>query len=129
MANRPAFIKFTAYFLFATAGIDLTNIANILNNPMTRELIANSSLALFVMNVMYFLSPLVSIVSGIAILKGRSWARFLYVGYTGIGFVFRVIVSIIDMIWIPRIVVFVVIIFFLFRPKANEYFSVKTKSL
>jgi hypothetical protein len=58
-------------------------------------------------------------------LQGQNWARLLYVVWSAVGFVIGIVTSPIKAAMIPGLVVFVVMAFFLFRPKANEYFSSK----
>ena len=64
------------------------------------------------------------IVSGIAMLKGCNWARFLYV-------IWNIIWFLVGVITLPpimmRVMIFgfvepLIIVFFLFRPKANAFF-------
>lgn len=94
-----------------------------LNISMVRELMAKSPVPILLQFVMIYVGLLITIVSGIAMLKGQTWARLLYVGWSIIGSVVGVLTSPMKAAMIPGLVVFAVITFFLFRPKANEYFS------
>jgi hypothetical protein len=55
-------------------------------------------------------------------LKGQNWARFLYVGWGIAGFLIGITTSPVKAALIPGVVFFLLIVFFLFRPKANEFF-------
>ena len=70
---------------------------------------------------MVHLSHLAAIVSGLFMLRGHNWARWLLVAWI----VFHIVVGALHG-WIPlltHVVIFSVILFFLFRRNASEYFS------
>lgn len=70
---------------------------------------------------MVHLSHLAAIVSGLFMLRGHNWARWLLVAWI----VFHIVVGALHG-WIPlltHVVIFSVILFFLFRRIASEYFS------
>jgi len=74
----------------------------------------------------YYISILVSWISGIGILKRQNWARFLYLIYGIIGLIKLISYFAskpLTMIIIPKIIIFLIVVFFLFRPKANDYFA------
>jgi hypothetical protein len=58
-------------------------------------------------------------------LKGFNWGRLLYVGWSVIGIVISMLTSPLKTMMLPSLVVFALIVFFLFRPKANAYFLKK----
>lgn len=72
---------------------------------------------------MGFLGLAVMLVSGIYMLKGQNWSRKLYVGWSIFGFVVGMATSPMKMAMVPGLVVFLVIVYFLYRPKANDFFS------
>ena len=123
--KRPTSISVIAWILIVTSGIAMLASTVSLNNPMARELMAKSLLPIPLQFVMLYVGLLITIVSGIAMLKGQNWARFLYVGWGSIGFVIGILTSPMKAAMIPGFVVFAVVTFFLFRPKANEYFSTR----
>jgi hypothetical protein len=125
MMKRPTSVSVIAWILIVTSGISLLTSTVSLNNPMARELMAKSLLPVPLQFVMLYVGLLITIVSGIAMLKGQNWARFLYVGWSAIGFVIGILTSPMKAAMIPGLVVFAVLTFFLFRPKPNEYFSTK----
>jgi hypothetical protein len=125
MMKRPTSVSVIAWILIVTSGISLLTSTVSLNNPMARELMAKSLLPVPLQFVMLYVGLLITIVSGIAMLKGQNWARFLYVGWSAIGFVIGILTSPMKAAMIPGLVVFAVLAFFLFRPKPNEYFSTK----
>lgn len=124
--KRPTSISVIAWILIVMSGINLLTSTMSLNNPMVREIMAKSLLPISLQFAMLYVGLLITIVSGIAMLKGQNWGRFLYVGWGVIGFVIGILTSPMKVAMIPGLVIFAVITFFLFRPKANEYFSKRT---
>jgi cytochrome b561 len=94
-----------------------------INNPMTKKLMAMSPLPVSLQYVMLYAGLWIVIVSGIFMLQGKNWARFLYVIWCSIGAVVEIITSPMKAAMVPGLVVFAIIVFFLFRPKANAYFA------
>lgn len=84
---------------------------------------AKGPLPIPVQYAMSYVSLFVMIVSGIAMLKRQNWARFLYVIWSFIGFIIGIATSPLKAAMIPGFVVFLIVAFFLFRPKANAFFA------
>lgn len=123
--KRPTSISVIAWFLIVSSGISLIAIPVSLNNPMAKVLMAKSLLPIPLQYVLLYLGVLITFVAGIAMLEGQNWARFLYVIWNAIGFVIGIVTYPLNTAMIPGFVGFAVITFFIFRPKANEYFSPK----
>ena len=69
---------------------------------------------------------LTNVVSGIAMLNRFNWGRLLYVGSTLVFVVIEILMSPMNAAMMtPRLLIFAIITFFLFRPQANEYFLKK----
>lgn len=66
---------------------------------------------------------LVAMGTGIAMLYQQNWARLLYVGWNSVGSVLGLATSPVPLRMIPGILMFVIYAYFLFTPKANEYFA------
>jgi hypothetical protein len=94
-----------------------------INNPMTNDLMNKSPIALPIQYIISYIGILITIVSGIAMLKGKNWARFLYIIWNLIGFAIGIIASPIKMVMIPGFVVFLVAAFFLLSREANKFFT------
>jgi membrane protease YdiL (CAAX protease family) len=127
MQTRPTSITVIAWILILMAGISLVTTMlttdMVMNNPAARELMSKSPIPVPVQYAMTYAAMLVMLVSGVAILKGQNWGRWLYVVGTAVGFLVGIMTSPLKEAMIPGFVVFVVVTFFLFRPKANKYFS------
>lgn len=72
---------------------------------------------------MMYAGLLITLACGIAMLKRQNWARLLYVGWSITGFIIGIATSPMKAMMIPGIIIFFIFAFFLFRPKANEYFK------
>lgn len=125
MIKRPKSITVIAWILIAVSGISLITTTFTLNNPTVKELMSRSVIPLELQFGMLYFGLVVQLVSGIAMLKAQNWARLLYTIWTAIALVIGLATSPMKMAMIPGAVLFVVVVFFLFRPKANEYFKAK----
>jgi hypothetical protein len=128
MRTRPASITVIAWILILLGGISLVTTALMIDkimidNPAARELISKSPIPVPVQYAMTYVGLLIMLVAGVAMLKGQNWGRWLYVVGTAVGFLIGIITSPLKEAMIPGFVFFVVVSFFLFRPKANKYFS------
>jgi hypothetical protein len=128
MKIRPTSITVISWILIVLAGISLITSTLMLNNPTAKELMARSPLPPSVQYVLMYLGLLVMITSGVAMLKGQNWARLLYVIWSAVGFLIGVVTSPLKMATIPGFVVYLIVVFFLFRPKANQYFGREVQS-
>lgn len=122
MNRRPISITVIAWLLIiSTIFFLIYNIVNF-NDPVARNLMLQNALPLSIQFVAMYLGLVISLISGIAFLKRQNWARFLYAGWCLIGFIIGFAISQMRMVTLPGFVLFLVELFFLFRPKANAYF-------
>ena len=128
MKIRPTSITVISWILIVLAAISLITSTLMLNNPTAKELMARSPLPASVQYALMYLGLLVMITSGVAMLKGQNWARLLYVIWSAAGFLIAVVTSPLKMAMIPGFVVYLIVVFFLFRPKANQYFVREVQS-
>jgi hypothetical protein len=123
MNKRPKSVTVISWILIVLGGISLISTTAMFNNPTALDLLSKSPLPISVQYVISYLSVLIIIVAGIVMLKGQNWGRLLYVVGNIIGFVIGVTTSPMKAAMIPGFIIFLIVAFFLFRPKANEYFS------
>ncbi|MDR2637422.1 MAG: hypothetical protein LBB55_03710 [Zoogloeaceae bacterium] len=121
--ERPTSVSVIALILIATSSLSLYAYTANINDPMARDLMAQNPLPVSLQFAMVCAGLLAGVVSGIAMLKGRNWARTLYLFLGAIVFVIGMLTSPMKMALIPGAVFFVIVVFFLFRPAANAYFS------
>jgi len=107
------------------AGISLLKISTMrISNPMLlQEMMGRSPIPVFVQYIMMYLGMSIILISGFAILKGKNWGRSIYIVWSVISLVVGIATTAVQFNIIRGIVGFLIITFFLFRPKANEYFK------
>jgi len=123
MNQRPKSITVVCWILIITGGISLISSTFSLTNPVAQELMAKSSIPISIQYVIMYAGLIITLVCAIAMLKRQNWARLLYVVWSIIGFIIGIATSPMKVIMIPSIIIFLIVAFFLFRPKANEYFK------
>ena len=123
MNKRPTSVTVIAWILIVQGGAALIASIVMTNDPMAHRLMARSPIPIPVQYAIAYCWTLVTVVSGAAMLKGCNWARLLYVVGDIAGCVFAFATSPIKASVILSIVGLSVIAFFLFRPKANQYFN------
>lgn len=123
MEKRPISVTVIAWFFIVGGAISLITTPASLSNTMVKELMAKSPLPLSIQYAMTYIGYLISIASGIGMLKRQNWARFLYVEGVAIVSLISLFTSPAKVMLIPSLIFCVIIIFFIFRPVANQYFS------
>ena len=116
MKDRPLSITIIGWLFMIFGSIALLSGLLPLTGADSAQLIAE-----FKTHWMVHLSRLAAIVSGLFMLRGHNWARWLLV----VWIVFHIVIGALHG-WIPlltHVVIFSVILFFLFRRKAAEYFA------
>lgn len=123
--KRPISLSIIAWFLIVTAVISVVSGIFTLNNPAALEVLAKNPMPLPMQYGMMFVGLVVTLASGIGILKGYNWGRFLYLGWGVLGLIISALTSPMKMTLIPGLLFLVVISFLLFRPKATLFFTRK----
>jgi len=123
MNKRPLSVTIIAWLLIVFGILSLIAIPLSLGNPMTKELMAKSMVPIPVQYFMMGAGLFVTIVSGIFMLKGANWARMLYVIWSAFSFVFSFVTSPARLMVIPGLLLYLIVVFFLFRPKATAFFT------
>ena len=121
--KRPTSVTIVGWILIIMSVFSLVGATLSFNSPMTRELMSLSAVPIPVQYVLAYVGLLLTMLSGIMILKGRNWGRWLYVGWTLFGSLFGLLTSPMKTAMIPGIVIFLIFTFILFRPRANAYFG------
>ena len=123
MRERPKSVTIIAWILIVTGVFSLFTSLSSLNNPMVKELMSKSLLPIPLQYAIMYIGLAISFICGIGMLKGQGWARFLYVAWGAIGLLIGLITSPIKAALIPGLIVFVIIVFFLYRSSSNQYFT------
>jgi hypothetical protein len=106
--------------------VSFFGIAFAIGNPTVKEQMNKGPMPVPVQFALICVGLAADLVSGVFMLRGKAWTRILYVGWTLLGFGIGLATSPVKTAMIPGFVLFSVIAFFLFRPKANEFFAPAT---
>jgi preprotein translocase subunit YajC len=131
MNKRPTSLTVIAWLLIVAGVISFINIFVVWSqqSAQVKEMMKSSPM-LFHLKFMLsnYIAILVLWISGIGILKRYNWARFLYAIYGIISLIRSIIYFTskpLTLKIIPIVIIFLIVVFFLFRPKANNYFAGK----
>ena len=116
MKARPLSITIISWLFMVFGSIALLSGLLPLTGANTAQLVAE-----FKTHWMVHLSRLAAIVSGLFMLRAHNWARWLLVAWI----VFHIVIGALHG-WIPlvtHVLIFTVILCFLFRRPAREYFA------
>jgi hypothetical protein len=120
MHERPTSITVIAWILIimGLGGIILATIS------FTKMLTSPSVVSSPIDYALMYLGVLSYVVSGIAILKGQNFGRFIFIIWTVIFYAIRIARNPFATSIVPSMFMFLIIpVFFLFRPRANAYFA------
>jgi hypothetical protein len=128
MTRRPKSVTIIAWilivmFAFSAIGIVTVFLTGTMKKPEMVELMRQNHLPIFVQYGLNVAGLLITLVSAVGMLRGKKWARLLYVIWGIIGFLLAFVTSPTKIMIIPGILLFIIFVFFLFRPKANAYFK------
>lgn len=122
MRSRPTSVTVIAWFMIASSILSAFTLLPAMNNPQVRELMAKSPVPIPVQIAISYVGLSLTIIAGIAMLKGCNWGRLLYVIWSGCGMVFGFATSPLKGAMIPGMVVYLLFCFLLYRPVATAYF-------
>ncbi|MCE2593766.1 hypothetical protein K6Y31_02930 [Motilimonas cestriensis] len=123
MKIRPLSITIISWFFIITGLISVVSGSLLYDNPESVKLMELSVLPLAVQYAMMVIGLIITIAAGVLMLKAKRIGRTAYVGWSVISLLTGLITSPAKTMLVPSIIIFVIVAFFLFRPKANEYFS------
>jgi hypothetical protein len=125
MKKRPISITVIAWFFIVTSVIFIvTNtIGFMMENPIREKLMAENLLPIPVQYAFMYIGSLVSIACGIGMLKRKNWSRLLYVYWTAFALLVGALTFPLKTMFIPGTVFYAVVLFFLYREGATEYFT------
>jgi hypothetical protein len=93
------------------------------NNPVVQEMMAKTPMSGPGQYLMFFAGVIIPIVSAIFMLGGANWARLLYICWGAFSCVIAFFTSPAKLTLIPSVVLYLIFVFFLLRPKASAYFT------
>jgi hypothetical protein len=123
MKYRPKSITIISWFLIITNVIAVASTALTHNNPEMVKMMELSAIPIALQYLLMAVGIAITISSAVLMLKAKKTGRIMYIGWTTISLTIGLFTSPAKAMMIPSLVLFLVISFFLFRPKANKYFS------
>ncbi len=127
MKQRPLSVSIISWFLIVSALLSLPSQVMLMNNPkaleMTEKIMALSPIPVPIQYFILYAGLLILIFTGVGMLRGSNGSRWLYVIWAGVGSIIGLATSPIKLVMAPSILFYFIILFFLFRPKANDFFS------
>ncbi len=125
MNKRPISITLIAWYLIIASLFGMIMLLTTLHNPTVQASLKQSTLPIPVQLTWISISAMVNLICGVALLKGKNWARFTYltVGFLSFAMSLLTMHASMRLAALPGIVVFIILICFLFTPKANIYFK------
>ena len=123
--SRPLSVSIIGWILCVLGACSVLGTLQALflsDDPRMQKAIASSPVPFSVQVGFMAVIAVVTLVVGISFLRGANWARWLYIGFCVVCLVFGLICNPNKIMIIPPVMLQGVIIFFLFRPKASDYF-------
>lgn len=93
------------------------------DEPLMRKMMEASPLPAEVQIGQIFAGGAIAVITGLAMLKGQNWGRWLYVIWLAVGLIAGLFTSPMKVLLLPSLLVLIAFSFFMFRPKANAFFG------
>jgi uncharacterized membrane protein (DUF2068 family) len=124
--ERPLSITIIAWVLIILSALGLLGAVMMMNNPDAIEALGQSKLGAGTQQTIGLISSVVTAISGYGMLQGKNWGRLLYVVSGVVGIAINLYALPLGAAQYLSIALFLVILFFLYRPAANAYFAGKS---
>jgi hypothetical protein len=125
MVYRPASVTVISWWLIMVGISSLFSAVHfaLRPNPNVQKVIAENPLPTYVQHGLMISGTVVHLVCGFFILRGRNWARILFVTWAVISICLSPVTSPYKLFIIPGAMIFAIEAYFLFRPAANAFFA------
>lgn len=123
--KRPLSISIIAWILIVLSGLSVFSTVYMMasNNPTMKSAMELSKLPVPVQYASMIIGIIIGISCGIGMLKGLNWSRMIYAVWAIFSMILGLVTSPMKVSMIPSLIIFAVILFFLFRPAATEWFT------
>jgi hypothetical protein len=121
--QRPTSLTIIGWLLIVFAVFGVISQLTMQGNPIAQKMLAESPLPASAHMALGIVGAIVSAVSGYGILKGLNWSRFLYIGWSILGFAISFLTVPFTSILLLGVLTLAIFAFFLFRPAANAWFT------
>ncbi|MCI5165639.1 MAG: hypothetical protein D3903_05970 [Candidatus Electrothrix sp. GM3_4] len=129
MKDRPKSITIISWLLIIISVISIASTVFTYDNPEVVKMMELSGVSTTLQYILIAIGMAITISCSVLMLKAKSIGRIIYIGWTVISLLIGLFTSPAKAMMVPGLVFFVIITFFLFRPKANEYFSVNQEEI
>ncbi|MGD9637058.1 MAG: hypothetical protein AB7G28_13620 [Pirellulales bacterium] len=123
MRSRPVSITVIGWFLLVSGMLTLPGAFAPTDDPRVAELMARRPVPVEVQQAMLLAGAVVNFVSGYFLLRGQKWARHLYIAWSLVQFGYAWMAAPIRLAIVPGLLFFSLVVFLLFRPRANAFFA------
>lgn len=127
MSPRPTSVTVIAWLLIVLSGLGFLSMAMmsmLIGNPIMQQTLASNPLPPMAVLSVGYLGSLVGLLSGIGCLKRWGWARYVYVVWCAVSVAFNLYTTRYSaLLLIPGVAICLVVIVFMFLPKARAWFS------
>ncbi len=122
MQQRPSSISIISGWLIFSAVLSLAVNLMYRTDAKVIEVMSKNPIPIHIQIAWIYTGVIVSFVSGVALIRRQNWARFLYVIWSGVSLAVSFVTSPVKAASLPGTLIFVIIVIFLFHPRATKYF-------
>jgi hypothetical protein len=123
MDKRPTSLTVIAWIIIIGALFALYSSFTLTSNPYASRMLEQSPFPVSVHVGFSVLGAILTAIAGYGVLKGYPWSRWLYIGWSIVSLVFALVTVPIISVLVISVLFLIVVVFFLFRPAANDWFS------
>ena len=127
MTKRPTSITVISCLFIITSAFSLLGIIIGFWNPraqkLAQEIMTQSPLPVSIQYAFSLTGFTATLASGVFMLRGANWARYLYIIWGAITLLLNVFTAHAKLMIIPCLAIYGIVVFFLMQPKANQYFA------
>jgi hypothetical protein len=127
--KRPLSMTIIAWFLIILSLLGLVTAFTAGSNPELAKMLAEMNMSLLAYQAWTVIGCIVNLVCAYGMLKGLPWSRVLYVAWSLIGIVVGFFITPMAYVILLSVLILVVIGYFLFSLKANEWFAARGLAL
>jgi hypothetical protein len=121
--QRPTSLTIIAWLLMVSGAFGVVSNWAMQDNPVMVAMISESPFPAWLHKWLGVLGAFVSLICGYGILKGMNWSRYVYVAFSVIGIGITLVAFGAISLVLLSLVFLAVVVFFLFRPAANAWFT------
>jgi|SRR5690242_13612791 len=125
MSKRPLSLTIIAWVLIVLSVLALVGVFTMGSNAIMMKAIEQAHVSLLFEQVWGTIGVIVNLICAYGILKGHPWSRVLYVVWSVISIVVGFYVSPMKATIAVSVIILIVVGFFLFTDKANDWFQAR----